>query len=117
MFTSIRLLAFVCLVGLSMTFQADAACGDKGHAQFNAVGTTFRQGVYGELYCAVKCILHGKNCVTNRFGAEVYPAEARGTYAGDTSRLVAYYGDDISHWCVGLVKDFSYIFESEVSIV
>jgi hypothetical protein len=38
MFFSIRTLALACLVGHSQVFQADAACGDQGEAEFNANG-------------------------------------------------------------------------------
>jgi hypothetical protein len=108
-------LAFLCLVGLSMIHMVDAACGGTGQANFNAIGTNFQQGEYGELYSAVRCILNGQNCATNVNGLEVYPPEAKGATGSDTSKLTAYYGANISNWCVGLVKDFSLIFRFEVS--
>jgi surface protein len=36
------------------------ACGNPGKAEFNAVGTSFPQGQYGQLYSAVRCILHNQ---------------------------------------------------------
>jgi surface protein len=111
--SSIRALAFVCLVGFSsMIHLVDAACGDIHEAQFNAPATSLLQGQDGELYCAVKCLLHGQYCDTNQNGVVVLPAAARGT---DSANLKNYYGVDISNWCVGLVKDFSYVFYGEVS--
>jgi hypothetical protein len=113
MYLSIRALAFACLVSLSMVFQADAACGDIHEAKFNANG--FKQGFDGELYCAVKCILHNQYCMTNSNGDDVYPLDARGSSQSDSGPLKAYYGDHISNWCVGLVKDFTAVFQDEVS--
>jgi hypothetical protein len=113
--SSIRSFAFVCLVCLSMVVQAYATCGASGHAKFNAVGTNHPQGYDGELYCAVRCILHNRNCATNSQGIDIYPTEAKGGSESDMSKLIGYYGSDISNWCVGLVKDFSYVFQSEVS--
>jgi hypothetical protein len=112
MFFSIGALAFLLFVGLSMIHLVDAVCGDSGQAEFNKNG--FPQGPDGELYCAVQCILHGDFCGTNQYGADVYPAAARGF---DSTNLKAYYGPDISSWCVGLVTDFSFIFQNEVSNV
>jgi hypothetical protein len=103
--SSIRSLAFLCLVGLAMVFQADAACGGPNQAQFNA-DSSLQQGVDGELYCAVRCFLHGKYCDKN------VNRVARGS---DSTNLTLYYGSNISNWCVGLVKDFSYAFAYEVS--
>jgi hypothetical protein len=119
MFLSIRVLALACLVVLSLIHQADAACGGAGQFQhdFNAMGTNLPQGQDGELYCAVRCILHGDYCVTNYNGDEVYPAAAKGTSERDMSNLKAYYGPSISDWCVGQVEDFSYVFYNEVSNV
>jgi surface protein len=118
-FSSIHSLAFVGLVGLlSMIYLdlVDAACGGPGPAEFNADGT-LPQGENGELFCAVRCILQGDYCVTNDGGAEVYPAAAKGSYEGDTAKLTDFYGSNISNWCVGLVKDFSYVFDNVVSYV
>jgi hypothetical protein len=110
--SSIGDLAFFFLVCLSMIHHAHAACGDPGQAEFNKNG--FPQGPDGELYCAVRCILHGDYCGTNQYGADVYPAAARGS---DSTNLKAYYGPDISNWCVGLVTDFSFVFQNQVSNV
>jgi hypothetical protein len=108
-FSSIRALSFVCLVCLSSLIHlVEAACGGVHEAEFNANG--FPQGQYGELYTAVRCILHGYNCDAN-----VFPPMAKGASANDKSKLIAYYGANISNWCVGMVKDFSHIFDSEVS--
>jgi hypothetical protein len=89
------------------------ACGDPGRAEFNADGS-LPQGLDGELFCAVRCILHGQYCDVNQNGAFVYPVAARGS---DSTNLKRYYGADISNWCVGRVKDFSYVFRDAVSSV
>jgi hypothetical protein len=115
MYLSIRALAFTCLVGLSLILQTDAACGGSGQMEFNTPGTGFQAGEDGELGSAVKCILHQQNCVTNVNNQEVYPAAARGRFEGDTAKLIAYYGPSISNWCVGLVEDFTAVFQGEVS--
>jgi hypothetical protein len=117
MFLSIRTLAFTCLVSFSLIFPTEAACGGIHEAQFNTPGTGFKAGEYGELYCAVRCILHCDFCVTNGNGDEVYPAMARGSFERNTSKLIDYYGPSISNWCVGLVEDFTAVFEGEVSVM
>jgi hypothetical protein len=99
--SSIRALAFFCLVGLSMIHLVDAACGDLHEADFNAAGTNLPQGRDGELYCAVRCILDGLYCNVNKDGLVVYPDAARGSSESDSVNLKAYYGADISNWCVG----------------
>jgi hypothetical protein len=116
MFLSIRALAFLVCLGLSLTLQTEAACGESGQAQFHA-NSTFPQGNNGELYCAVRCILNGQYCDVNQQGKEVYPIEAKGASGSDKSKLTAYYGANISNWCVGLVENFSNTFLEQVSNV
>jgi hypothetical protein len=89
-----------------------SVCGDLGHAEFNTNG--LKQGQDGELYCAVRCILHGQYCNANKDGVDVYPIAARGS---DSTNVKLYYGANISTWCVGEVKDFSFVFQNEVSNV
>jgi hypothetical protein len=98
-----------------MVHMVDAACGDLHEAQFNANGLP--QGQDGELYCAVRCILHGQYCDTNQYGSVVLPDAARGSFPFDSTNVKLYYGSDISNWCVGLVQDLSYVFAYEVSNV
>jgi hypothetical protein len=76
-------LAFLAFVGHSMIHRADDACGLRrsGQAEFNANGSP--HGPKGELYCAVRCILHRQYCDTNIAEAEAYPAEAKGGSEGD----------------------------------
>jgi surface protein len=113
--SSIRALALLALAGFTLIHLVDAACGVTGHKEFNANGLP--QGENGELYCAVRCILKGQYCNTNNAGTFVYPVEARGPSQSDSTNLTAYYGDDISNWCVGLVQDFTKVFNAEVSNV
>jgi hypothetical protein len=47
----------------------------------------------------------------------VYPAAAKGSSESDSGPMKAYYGPSISNWCVGQVKDFSFVFSDEVSNV
>jgi hypothetical protein len=117
MYLAIRAFAFTCLVGLSLILPTDAACGTMGQMEFNTPGTNLPQGQDGELFCAVKCILRHEYCQTNYNGDKVYPALAQGTSQSDSGPLMAYYGPSISNWCVGQVKDFSSLFENEVSNV
>jgi hypothetical protein len=86
---------------------ATAACGQPGRALFNTHGMP--QGVYGELYSAVRCFVQGAQCNSVNL-----PDAARNSNSNDPSKLQAFYGFDIRQWCTQKVTDFSYAFNGTV---
>ena len=87
--------ALTLVVFLQILSLASAACGDPGQAYFAEVEGTW------ELSDAVSCVLRQTKC------HKLAPEAARGENASDASKAVAYYGANMSHWCTGMITDFS----------
>ena len=79
------------------------ACGEPGRAYFYSELNPQPQGVYGELYSAVRCYYNQTSWCRSTNLAD----EARGSNA---SSVMQYYGADISRWCTGLVTNFDSTF-------
>jgi hypothetical protein len=83
---------------LSRTVQltASVVCGTD-YANFDPDGVA--------LPIAVQCVLNPFDCDSDKL-----PPDARGANSEDSSKVLEYYGPNISEWCVGQVEVFDNAF-------